>query len=162
MNALISLLHIVLKSDFSKKKNKEKSRIETSVQTQVHVAYIIIQELLRITHKHDYHNINFQRDFFFFDGNFQRDLPNLYVRILEGCKQIIVYFSYSAIYNNLANRELLTCLATKSKLYVHKVTLVFKSALPKYNDGVIMYGPQENEDKEIRLRGATGSKGYGT
>lgn len=151
MNALISLLHIVLKSDFSKKKNKEKSRIETSVQTQVHVAYIIIQELLRITHKHDYHNINFQRD-----------LPNLYVRILEGCKQIIVYFSYSAIYNNLANRELLTCLATKSKLYVHKVTLVFKSALPKYNDGVIMYGPQENEDKEIRLRGATGSKGYGT
>lgn len=151
MNALISLLHIVLKSDFSKKKNKEKCRIETSVQTQVHVAYIIIQELLRITHKHDYHNINFQRD-----------LPNLYVRILEGCKQIIVYFSYSAIYNNLANRELLTCLATKSKLYVHKVTLVFKSALPKYNDGVIMYGPQENEDKEIRLRGATGSKGYGT
>lgn len=151
MNALISLLHIVLKSDFSKKKNKEKSRIETSVQTQVHVAYIIIQELLRITHKHDYHNINFQRD-----------LPNLYVRILEGCKQIIVYFSYSAIYNNLANRELLTCLATKSKLYVYKVTLVFKSALPKYNDGVIMYGPQENEDKEIRLRGATGSKGYGT
>lgn len=140
-----------MKSDFSKKKNKEKSRIETSVQTQVHVAYIIIQELLRITHKHDYHNINFQRD-----------LPNLYVRILEGCKQIIVYFSYSAIYNNLANRELLTCLAAKSKLYVHKVTLVFKSALPKYNDGVIMYGPQENEDKEIRLRGATGSKGYGT
>lgn len=150
MNALVSLVHIVLKSDFTKKKNEEKSKIETSVQTQVHVAYIIIQELLRITHKHDYHNINFQRD-----------LQNLYVRIIEGCKQIIVDFSFSAIYN-LANRELLTCLATKSKLYVYKVTLVFKSALPKYNDGVIMYGPQENEDKEIGMRGATGSKGYGT
>ena len=33
--------------------------------------------------------------------------------------------------------------------------------LPKYNDGVIMYGPQENEHKEIGMRGATGSKGCG-
>lgn len=107
-------------------------------------------DCLRITHKHDYHNINLQRD-----------LQNLYVRIIEGCKQIIVDLSYSAIYN-WANRELLTCLATKSKLYVYKVTLVFKSVLPKYNYGVIMYGPQENEDKEIGMRGATGSKGCGT
>ena len=71
-----------------KKKNKEKSKIETSVQTQIHVAYIIMLDWLRITHKDDYHNINLQRD-----------LQNLYFRIIEGYKQIIVDLSCSAIYN---------------------------------------------------------------